>query len=219
MRLQILTIGLNLTKMENKILAARYIRVSSSTQNNARQLANQHPDEKVYIDVVSGAIPFDKREQGKELLFAVTMGTINQITVESIDRLGRDAFDIQLNLNRFNKSGVNVIVDNLGVQSMVNGKPNPIFKMITDVLANVAELTRNNIKESQAQGIKIAKDSGVYQQRATRGKISNKDFLASYKNVVKELNLGVNSLRKIALLCDVSLDTVQRVKKALKEDK
>lgn len=205
--------------MENKILAARYIRVSSSTQNNARQLANQHPDEKVYIDVVSGAIPFDKREQGKELLFAVTMGTINQITVESIDRLGRDAFDIQLNLNRFNKSGVNVIVDNLGVQSMVNGKPNPIFKMITDVLANVAELTRNNIKESQAQGIKIAKDSGVYQQRATRGKISNKDFLASYKNVVKELNLGVNSLRKIALLCDVSLDTVQRVKKALKEDK
>jgi DNA invertase Pin-like site-specific DNA recombinase len=108
-------------------------------------------------------------------------------------------------------------VENLGIESFANGKPNPIFKMISDVLANVSELTRNNIKESQKQGIAIAKAKGIYQQRATRGKISNEEFLSTYKNVVKELNLGVNSLRKIAVLCDVSLDTVQKVKKILKE--
>ena len=32
--------------------------------------------------------------------------------------------------------------------------------MIKDILANVAELTRNNIRESQAQGIKIAVAQG-----------------------------------------------------------
>jgi DNA invertase Pin-like site-specific DNA recombinase len=198
-------------------MKATYVRTSSSSQNNQRQLQSKHPDELIFIDVISGAVPFKDRPAAKELKKAIETGTVDYISCESIDRIGRDAFNIQETIQYFNSRNVTLKVENLGIESFAKGKPNPIFKMISDVLANVAELTRNNIKESQAQGIAIAKAAGKYQQRATRGKISNEDFLSTYKKVVKELKLGVNSLRKIADICDVSLDTVQKVKKILKE--
>ena len=197
-------------------MKARYIRTSSSSQNNQRQLQNQHPEEQLFIDVISGAVAFKDRPAAKDLMKAIEAGTVDYISCESICRIGRDAFNIQETIQYFNSKNVCLKVENLGIESFAKGKPNPIFKMISDVLANVAELTRNNIKESQKQGIAIAKANGKYQQRATRGKISNEAFLLKNKNVVKELNLGVNSLRKIALLCDVSLDTVQKVKKVMK---
>ena len=39
-------------------MKGRYVRTSSSTQSNARQIQKQHPKEKIYIDVISGAIAF-----------------------------------------------------------------------------------------------------------------------------------------------------------------
>ena len=191
---------------------ARYIRVSSGTQNTIRQTIKQHPDEQVFIDVISGAVAFNERPSAQLLLKEIEVGNVNYLSCESIDRIGRDAFNIQSTINYFNSKGVNLKVDNLGIESFINGKPNPIFKMLTDVLANVAELTRNNIRESQAQGIKIAVAAGKFKGRVKGTTTSDKDFLKKYDNVVKELKAGVNSLRKIAKLTDTSLSTVTRVK-------
>lgn len=199
-------------------MKARYIRTSSSSQNNQRQIAKSFPDETLFIDVCSGGIEFSDRPQAKELLFHIVKNEVEVLSVSSVDRLGRNAFDIQSTIDYLNQKKINLKIDNLGIESFVNGKPNPIFKMIVDVLANVAQMEREAIKERQSEGIAIAKASGKYQQRATRGKISNEAFLSTYKNVVKELNAGTNSMRKIAKLCDVSLDTVQRVKKAMNEN-
>lgn len=194
---------------------ARYVRVSSGTQNTIRQTIKQHPDEQVFIDVISGAIAFNDRPQAQLLIKAIEAGTVDYLTVESIDRIGRDAFNIQSTIQYFNSKGVNLKVENLGIESIIDGKVNSIFKMITDVLANVAELTRNNIREAQAQGIKIAVASGKFKGRVKGTTISDKDFLKKYDTVVKELKSGVNSMRKIAKLCDTSLSTVTRVKTIL----
>lgn len=191
---------------------ARYVRVSSGTQNTIRQTIKQHPDEQVFIDVISGAVAFNDRPQAQLLIQAIEAGTVDYLTVESIDRIGRDAFNIQSTIQYFNSKGVNLKVENLGIESIIDGKVNSIFKMITDVLANVAELTRNNIREAQAQGIKIAVASGKFKGRVKGTTTSDKDFLKKYETVVKELKIGVNSLRKIAKLTDTSLSTVTRVK-------
>lgn len=194
---------------------ARYVRVSSGTQNTIRQTIKQHPDEQVFIDVISGAVAFNHRPQAQLLIQAIEAGTVDYLTVESIDRIGRDAFNIQSTIQYFNSNGVNLKVENLGIESIIDGKVNSIFKMITDVLANVAELTRNNIREAQAQGIKIAQAEGRFRGRVKGTTTSEKDFLKKYDNVVKELKTGVNSMRKIAKLCDTSLSTVTRVKALL----
>lgn len=197
-------------------MKARYVRVSSQTQNPARQLAKAHPDEKIFIDVCSGSIPFNDREQGKELLRSIEAKEIDYITTSSIDRLGRNTFDIQQTLNWLTEQGITVRIENLGnLESLVKGKANPIFKMITDVLANVASMEREAIRERQAEGIAIAKAQGKFSGKRNKPSASDADILFKYKSVVKELKSGKNSLRNIAKLCDFSLGTVQKVKAAM----
>ncbi|AOW11404.1 recombinase family protein [Flavobacterium gilvum] len=194
-------------------MKARYIRVSSSTQNTIRQTIKQHQDELVFIDVISGAIPFDNRPQAIELIKAIEAGTITYLSVEAIDRVGRNAFDIQSTINWLNSMDVTLKVDNLGIESFVDGKQNSIFKMITDVLANLSQMEREASKERQAQGIAIAVAQGKYKGRVKGSGASDDEVLTKYKGVVKAIRQHPDlSLRKIASIANVSLGTIQKVK-------
>ena len=84
--------------------------------------------------------------------------------------------------------------------------------MIVSVLANVAEMERENIKERQREGITIAKAKGVYHGRKQGTELTSEQLLEKYKSVVKELNQG-ESIRRTAKLCEVSPATVQKIKK------
>ncbi len=199
-------------------MKARYIRVSTEKQKIDRQREQGDKSEKWFIDVVSGAVDFNKREQGKKLIEEIEQGTINYLSVSSIDRLGRNLFDILRTLEYLNEKKVILKVDNLGIESLIKGKPNSAFKLIISVMANIAEMERSIMLERQRQGIELAKQKGVYKGREKGSKESDEVFLAKYKGVQKELKLGVNSLRKIAKLNGVSLGTVQKVKKLMKEN-
>ncbi|MCT3810332.1 recombinase family protein [Elizabethkingia anophelis] len=197
-------------------MKARYIRVSTGNQNTERQLEKNHPNEKLYIDIVSGATPFKEREQGNRLIQDIEADSIKYISVHSIDRLGRNLFDILATLELLNEKKVTLKVDNLGIESLVNNKPNSAFKLIISVMANIAEMERETMLERQKEGIKIAIAKGVYKGRVKGSKESDEQVLAKYKEVVKYLKRG-QSLRDIAKLCNVSLGTVQKVKKILND--
>ena len=194
-------------------MKARYIRVSSATQNTIRQTVNANKDEQVFIDVISGAVPFAERPQAIELIKAIENGSISYVSCEAIDRLGRSTYNIQSTIEYFNIKLVTLKVDNLGIESLVNKKVNPTFKLISDVLANVSEMERTNSKERQAQGIAIAVAQGKFKGRVKGSGASDSEVLDKYKVVVKTLNNHSNlSLRKIASISNVSLATVQKVK-------
>lgn len=190
-------------------MKARYIRISTANQKHERQLAKLHPNEKLFIDVCSGTIPFSDRDKGYLLL---SDNNIDYVSVSSIDRLGRNLLDILNTLKHFEKNGIIVKVDNLGIESLVNGKPNQAFKLIVSVLANISEMERETMLERQKEGIAIAKAKGVYKGRVRGSKEPEEQFLAKYPNVLKRLKEG-QSLRNTAKLCDVSLGTVQKIKR------
>jgi DNA invertase Pin-like site-specific DNA recombinase len=110
------------------------------------------------------------------------------------------------------------MVDNLGQTSLIedvkNGglKANTSFNMIVSVMSNVAEMERETMLERQREGIAIAKANGTYKGRVKGSTEDKVEFLNKYKNVIKELKQGI-PLRKVAKLCDVSLGTVQKVKR------
>ena len=197
-------------------MKARYVRISTASQNLERQLIKMHPDEMLYIDIVSGTISFAKRDKGKELINEVANGTVSYITVSSIDRLGRNLKDILTTLEILNDNHVILKVENLGLESLVNGKPNSAFKLIISVMANIAEMERENLLERQQQGIAIAKANGTYKGRVRGSKVSNDDILDKYKDVVKQLKQN-KPLRDISKLTSTSLGTVQKVKRILTE--
>lgn len=192
-------------------MKARYNRISTQNQNLERQLAKQHPEELLYNDVVSGTTPFAKREKGSELSEAILNGKISYLSVSSIDRLGRNLHDIMCTIEFLKINAVTLKVDNLGIESMVDGKKNPTFDLIVSVMANVAVMERETLLERQREGIAEAKKKGVYTGRVRGSKDSDEVVLAKYKGVVKLLKEGF-SLRKTAKLEDVSLGTVQKVK-------
>lgn len=193
-------------------MKARYIRVSTSNQKAGRQEAKSISEETVFMDVVSGTIPFAQRTEGKKLLQKIEDGSVDYVSVSSIDRLGRNLYDILTTLELFKKKKVVLKVDNLGLESMVNGKENQAFNLIISVMANIAEMERETMLERQREGIALAKAKGVYKGREKGSVESDKEFLSKYSNVIRCLKKGT-SLRDTAKLCDVSLGTVQKVKK------
>jgi DNA invertase Pin-like site-specific DNA recombinase len=195
-------------------MKVKYVRVSTLEQNTSRQEKNESEFNKVYVDKISGAISFFDRPQGKKLVEDINSGKIKEIHVISIDRIGRSILDILTVCEFFTQKGVNLYVENIGMYSMVDGKQNPIFKMIVSVLGNVSEMERDNMLERQRQGIEIAKANGVYKGRLYGSRMTTEEFLNKYKKVANELSNG-ESLRRAAALGGVSLGVAQRVKKAM----
>ena len=195
-------------------MKARYIRTSTLNQNEARQLAKQHADEVLSIDKVSGTIPFIDREHAKRLIDEIEVGQIDYLSVSSIDRLGRNTIDVLQTIDKLTKAGVVLKVDNLGLESLVNGKENPTFKLISSVLANISEMERTTLRERQLEGIEIAKKNGTYKGRVKGTTESKDEFLTKYKEVSRLLRMN-KSLRDIASRSGASLATVQKVKKMM----
>ncbi|MCL2073690.1 MAG: recombinase family protein [Marinilabiliaceae bacterium] len=194
----------------------KYIRVSTEEQNPERQNKNAKDFSKIYIDKISGAIRFSDRKEAKKLLRDIDAGFITEVHVSSIDRLGRNIIDILTVIEYFNENSISLFVENIGMYSMLGKKPNPAFKMIISVLGNVAEMEREYLRERQKQGIEIAKAKGMYKGRLYGAKMTDEQLLAKYKIVVKELTENGQSLRRAAKLGGCSLGTVQKIKKALR---
>jgi DNA invertase Pin-like site-specific DNA recombinase len=192
---------------------AKYIRVSTTEQNTLRQENTTH---KTYIDKCSGAVPFNERPNAIKLLKDISNKKIDAVIVHTIDRLGRNAFDIQTTLNTLSNLNINVYVENIGLYSMIEDKPNSIFKMITDVLSNVAEMERTSLLERQKEGIIIAKAKGTYKGRQLDTTETTEQFLSKYNQSHLELIKDKNySIRKLASITNLSNNTVVKIRKIL----
>jgi len=122
--------------------------------------------------------------------------------------------DVLQTIDSLTKAGVVLKVDNLGLESLVNGKENPTFKLIVSVLANISEMERATIRERQLEGIAEAKKRGVYKGREKGTTETPEQVLNNYKEVVRFIKMK-KSLRDTASRCNVSLGTVQKVKKLM----
>lgn len=196
----------------------KYIRVSTEDQNTGRQEVNAKEFSKIYIDKTSGSIEFKERKEAKKLLADIEAGNVTEIHIASIDRLGRNIIDILTMVERFNEKSINLFVENIGMFSLIDGKPNSSFKMIVSVLGNVAEMERANMLEKQKQGIELAKMNGVYKGRLYGTKMNDDEVLIKYKVVARELKNG-ESLRRAAKIGGCSLGTAQKIQRLLNEQK
>lgn len=192
-------------------MIARYIRVSTTNQNEARQLAKQNQNERMFIDKSSGTTPFRKREQAQLLLDEIEKGNVEYLAASSIDRLGRDTIDVLSTIQFLNEKGVTLKIDNLGLESLINGKENPTFKLIVSVLANIAEMERTTLRERQLEGIIEAKKRGVYKGRVKGTKESPEQIMAKYPEAVRHLKMG-KSIRDVAARCKIGVGTAQKLR-------
>ena len=143
-----------------------YIRVSTKHQNIDRQFeeikALGIDDKYIYIDKESGK-DFDRTKYQKLIK---KLKKDDLLIIKSIDRLGRNYHMILEEWSRITKTiGADIkVLDMPLLDTRVEGK-NLVGKFISDivlqVLSFVAENERINLKQRQAEGIRIAKEKGV----------------------------------------------------------
>ena len=191
----------------------QYVRVSTVEQNPDRQLEKGI---EAFIDKVSGSVKFQDRPGAKKLIRRVEAGEVDGIIVHSIDRLGRNTLDILHTIQYFTSKGVNIKSRKEGLQTFVEGKENPVAKMIVSIMASLSEFELERIRERQLEGIKKAREKGVYKTNGGKPKETVKQFMSKPKiaDCRKELLRG-ESIRRAAKLAGVSLGTAQKVKRLM----
>lgn len=198
-----------------------YSRISTVSQNTSRQIANfkLHSDfkaENLYIDKVQGNVPFLERPEASKLYDEVTGLNKEGVTilVDSIDRLGRNLIDILNTIERFTANGINLKSLKEGFETLIDGKENPMAKIVISVMGSIAEMERSRIKERTAEGIKIAQAQGKFKGRKVGSVQSNTRLLERHPNIVKKLNKGL-TVREVSEIVGKSTTTVMKVKKVL----
>src|SRR6056300_1303109 len=197
-------------------MKVKYNRTSTIQQEGKRfDLDKNEYDLTLFDKGVSGKIPFSERTEGNKLTQLVNDGKVSEVVVEELSRLGRNTIDTLTTLKFFEDNEVNVIVKSMGnLQSMVNGKKNPIWNLITSVMSSLYELERENILERTEMGRKMYVMNGGKLGRKIGTKENRSDFLKKEKTqkFISLLEKG-KSVRDISGRLGVSTKTVVKVRK------
>jgi putative DNA-invertase from lambdoid prophage Rac len=143
-----------------------YFRSSSTDQSvEAQRVALGAGFDREFADEgVSGAILAADRPAFAELLNYVRDG--DRVSVYAVDRLGRDALDVQATVRKLLAKGVTVEVRGLGEIGQGAGE------LVLAVLAQVADMERTRIAERCAGGRTAARASLAATGKTHRGKSS-----------------------------------------------
>ncbi len=157
-----------MTKHQRHGSRIAYYRVSTSDQSIEAQrsaMAGGEPFDKEFADEgVSGSVLAKDRNGFSELLRYIRQG--DTLHVYAVDRLGRDALDVQATVRDLLKRGVSVEVHGLG--RIAEG----VGELILAVLAQVADMERKRIIERTEAGRQTAREHLQRTGRTHKGKAS-----------------------------------------------
>ena len=184
-----------------------YHRTSSDSQSIESQrqaLGRGRTFDREFSDEgVSGGVPAAQRPGFAKLLAYVREG--DTVYVYAVDRLGRDALDVQATVRNLLERGVSVEVHGLGLIGKGVGE------LILAVLAQVADMERSRIKERTSAGRAAARASLEATGKTHRGKHSmgrpqaadpaqvlawKMTHSASIKQTADKFNVSVTSVKR-----------------------
>lgn len=188
-----------------------YVRVSTTTQKIDRQMDEMYKEgltkQNIYIDKQSGK-DFNRKNYQK-LKKKLKKGDL--LIIKSIDRLGRN---YEMIINEWTDITKTIeadifVIDFPLLDTRIEGH-NLIGKFISDivlqVLSFVAQNERENIKQRQAEGIRLAKLKGIHLGRPKYNLPKNFDkVLVKYRNkeltnkeALKQLKMSRSTFYKYA---------------------
>lgn len=182
-----------------------YFRVSTGGQSvDAQRQALKGPFEREFVDEgVSGASLAASRPGFSELLSYVREG--DTLCVYALDRLGRDALDVQGTVRDLLKQSITLEVHGLGPIGKGVGE------LIVAVLAQIADMERERIKERCEAGRAAARKAIRETGKTHRGKASLGRPLAADPVEVRRWRTETRaSIRQTMEKFSISKSTVER---------
>ena len=156
------------------------------------------------------------RPELENLLKLCRTKTIQKVLVTEFSRLGRRRSETPALMEAITEAGVSIYAHNLGLETLLaNGKRNPVASIVIAVMIEIDAMETERLSERILSGLAQARRNGKQLGRPKGTVKTNDDLVADYPLVVKDLKKKL-SIRQIAAIRQVSADTVQRVKKAMK---
>lgn len=139
-----------------------YARVSSTDQNLDRQLEvlNGLSLNRMFTDKVSGK-NIDRSGLQEMLRF---VREDDHLFVCSMDRLARNLVDLRRMISDL--TAKKVVITFIKENLTFSGDDSPMSILLLNIMGAVSEFERTLIKERQAEGIKLAKQRGIYKGKA-----------------------------------------------------
>ena len=195
-----------------------YARVSTTDQNLDRQLEQLKKVDckKIFQEKISGKNT--NRPQLQALLDFIRED--DEVVVISMDRLGRNSRDISNIIEQIKQKGATINI--LDLPSFEGIKDRNLKNLLTNLVLEIqkytAEQERKTILERQKQGIKLAKERGVYKGGVVQYSKDSKDPQKRliYNTVVELLKRKENgepiAIKQIANQVGITRNTVYRIK-------
>lgn len=178
-----------------------YCRVSTIDQTTTNQIQEVKAagfdiqSQRIVEETISGSTSTSERKGFAKLLDRMESGDI--LVVTKLDRLGRNAIDVQQTVQMLEAKGIRVHCLALGGVDLTSAAG----KMTMGVLAAVAEFERDLLIERTQAGLERAKKEG---KTLGRPAAANRDDVQSLKD-------EGNSQSQVAKSLGVSLSTVKRL--------
>lgn len=202
-----------------------FARVSTASQNTDRQvfeltqLCERSKWELVgtITETISGVANNEERTGLQELLALAKARKVKQVLVSEISRLGRNTLNALQIIEQLENYGVSVHVANMGLSTLdKKGKRNAMATVMLTTMASFAQMERDLLAERVKSGLAQAKRKAAAKGKKLRTRGAEKICPAKkYPQVAKLLKNGL-SLRETAKLAGVSVNTVRKVKAAIK---
>ena len=206
--------------MEKVVILAR---VSTDRQEYQRQV-NELTDycgrvgwsvEATFCNKVSGAKSIEERAEIQDLIAYVKTHEISRVVCLEISRLGRNTLEALKVIQTLNEQGVSLYVKNYNLETLTDGKVNPVASLICTILLEIASMERLTIKERMTSGrdqyIARCREQGIKMGRPASYRKSNETYKSQYAKELALLRKGI-SLRNVSAITGTSINTLRKVK-------
>ena len=153
-----------------------------------------------------------------DLIAYVKTNEIDKVVCLEISRLGRNTLEALKVIQCLNENGVSLYVKNYNLETLTDGKVNPVASLICTILLEIASMERLTIKERMASGrdqyIAKCRREGVKMGRPSSYRKSDDAYKQQYSREIGLLRKGI-SLRNTSAITGTSVGTLQRLKRFL----
>lgn len=206
--------------MDKVVILAR---VSTQAQDYQRQVTElqEYCDRagwevtKVFANKVSGAKAVTERAEIVEMVEYIKSNDIQRVVCLEISRLGRNTLEALKVINYLNENEGSLYVKNYDLETLVDGKVNPVASLICTILLEIASMERLTIKERMTSGrnqyIAKCKEQGIKMGRPSSYRKSDVSYKEQYGKEISLLKKGI-SLRNVSQLTGTSVNTLRKLR-------
>lgn len=206
--------------MDKVVILAR---VSTQAQDYQRQVNElmEYSDRvgwevsRVFANKVSGAKTLEERSEIVEMVEYIKSNDVKRVVCLEISRLGRNTLEALKVINYLNENGVSLYVKNYNLETLIDGKVNPVANLICTILLEIASMERLTIKERMASGrnqyISKCREQGIKMGRPSTYRKSEEAYKEQYSKDISLLRKGI-SLRNVSQLTGTSVNTLRKLK-------